>query len=953
MNQPSAPSSSPEETELLGCLRDRRAFWLYGFQGCGKTRFIRQAADKLDLAHTVEIVSLYPQTSKEQWCDKLFDALPDAADTPPSPKEDVESIWRGWCERYAEHAAAVFVVIDGWQWMPAELHRRGAELLGRDGLACGFVACAAPRTYLCTAQILSLDVIECPLRPRLREDRLVRAALCRDLFEGLSDECVGEVAPLVHLPRPLSPDVIWRHFDRSMVLPALDRGLLYEHIDSVAVAQPLRAGLCALLEPRAEQWVELLACMWEVFRAAAEAAGHGSVAPGLVQATLEVFAQASMVLDEPSSSERAWLKEVMLGLDAHFRTLLTPSRLPAALEALELIPSQLLQAMPVARLRLGQCLPAAGRTHEADRLLDGLVRMKHTDAGKRAFLWTQMFAALGGNADEAIDALRDFLDERVEPGEPLDAVARLVLTRILTTRGLFRQALPVAKDGIRAARANRAMRDLHMLRTMHGMCLALTGDRDAGVELVRDACDTLHELGFELAHAEARHLLATLYLELGAYDKARVELRAVRPEYERLRDTRNLKMLQVKEHIIALSLDEEQPPCWTDLDKTPAPTEWSLYQAELSFAQALHAMRSGDTPLALDSLQRSVDEHLTRGNVQALRRLLAHYLPLLLDNVEFARTRSLLTSLDAERLAEQDLGEVNGLLVDATWLTGDFGHWGLSGEALAVGGPATLFPRAMGHTACEAVDAWAGQWEATVCAKAYDGPRDSGPPLCAELAALRRGWQKLWDQDQVGMRRALKVCEELDLEGSLFGFLRGLLHHVARVDRRCETPRRRSDMLEFWRRLSPMHVIHQLGFWEHLLEQAGAQMPEALAATLCEWLDIVQKWRIDGAMLIDEELGEVLIADRRIALGADTVAFSVLCHLAGHARGGEPVAVDDLFTAVWDRPYNPLSSKSNVYVTIANLRQALDIDDEHDSVIQLDRGVGYSIGVPVVVAPTK
>ncbi|QDG53617.1 hypothetical protein FIV42_23585 [Persicimonas caeni] len=949
MKRPLEPPLSPGETDLRACLRDRRAFWLYGFEGCGKTAHLRRATDGLDTAHNVEIVSLYPDTSTEAWATKLFEALPDATNLGVEAA-DLETTWQRWCDIYAEHRDDIFVVIDGWQWMPAELRRLGAERVLRDGLSCGFVACAAPRTYLRTAQVLRLDVIECPPFVPQQDSSTVLAALCRDLLEGLTDESKRALAPLAHLPCPLDSAVVWSHFDRDALLPALEVGLLYEHIGSVTVAPPLKAALTDMLEPTGEQWMELLECIWDVFCAADRETDCGTVDPALLQATLDVFARASRALEDPSEAERTFLKEVMASLDAHFRTLLTPTRLPAALAALEQIPSRLQQAMPAARLRLGQCLTAAGRSDEADRLLDGLVRMKHTDAGKRAFLWTQMFAALGGDADAAIEALETFLDERIEPGEPLDAVARLVLARILTTRGMFRRAIDVAGDGIHAARANEAVRDLHMLRTMRGMSLALTDERDAGIDLVNDACDTLRDLGFELAYVEARHILATLYLELGEYENARAELQTVRPEYERLRDTRNLQLVDLEEHIIALLLAEDEPPPRAELTMTPAPSDWSYFGAELNFAEALHAIHQGDAAAALDRLHKSVHAHLSRGNLQALRRLLRHYLPLLLDSGEFSKARELLSALDAARLAEQRMRDIAGLIIDALWLSGDFGEWDMCDDVIEVGGPPTLFPRSLGHAAAETMGAWMERWEHTVAGEAGPISNNSGIVGCSELAPLYRGWQKLWAGDLVGSRRELLLCEELDLEGSLFGFLRGLLHHAVRADPRADMLRWHAEMLEFWRRLSPMIVLQQLGFWEKLLDRRRTDMAPALAETLESWLDIIQKWRVEGAMLVDESLGAVFIDGRRIELGNDTVAFSALSFLAKRAPDAPPVAVDELFEAVWDRPFNPQSSHNNVYVTIGNLRQELDLDDASKSVIHLERGVGYSISMPVVVA---
>lgn len=958
MKRPSDPLLSPGMTELRPCIQDRRAFWLYGFAGCGKTDRLRQVVDRLDTAHTVEIISLYQDTSTAAWATKLFDVFPDAIDDVDAT--DIELTWRRWCERYSEYSDDIFVVFDGWQWMPGELRRHGVELLLRDDLACGFVACAAPRTYLRTAQVLQLDVFECPPSSRQQHEPKVRAAICRDLLDGLGDECRRALAPLAHLPCPLDSEAVWKSFERAPLLAAVDVGLLYEHLGSVTVAQPLQAALTDMLEPSGAQWLELLECVRDVFAAADQPTDHGTIDPALLQATLDVFAKASRALEDPPEAERAFLKEVMSGLDTHFRTLLTPTRLPAALAALEQIPSRLLQAMPAARLRLGQCLTAAGRTAEADRLLDGLVRMKHTDAGKRAFLWKQMFAALvgeaGDGADEAIDALEDFLDKRIEPGEPLDAVARLVLARILTTRGMFRRAIDVAEDGIRAARATEVVRDLHMLRTMRGMSLALTVERDAGIELVNDACNTLRDLGFKLAHVEARHILATLYLELGEYEKARAELQTVRPEYERLRDIRNLQMVDVKEHIIALLLDEDEPPPRAELAKTPAPSDWSYYRAELDFAEALHAIHRGDAAAALDGLHKSVHTHLSRGNLQALRRLLRHYLPLLLDSGEFSKARELLSALDAARLSEQRLSEqrtrdVAGLLIDTLWLTGDFGEWDMCDDVIEVGGPPTLFPRSLGHAPAEPMAAWMERWEHTVAGEADQISANTEVVGCSELAPLYRGWHRLWADDMVESRRELLLCEELDLEGSLFGFLRGLLHHAVQADPRADMLRWRAEMLEFWQRLSPMIVIQQLGFWEKLLDRRRSDMAPRLADTLDRWVDVIQKWRVEGAMLVDEALGDVFMEGRRVSIGTDTVGFSVLCHLARRAPNDEPVPVDELFEAVWERPYNPPSSNSNVYVTIGNLRQELDLDDGRESVIRLERSVGYSINVPVVLAP--
>jgi DNA-binding winged helix-turn-helix (wHTH) protein/tetratricopeptide (TPR) repeat protein len=991
-------------------LEEGRSFWLYGLKGCGKTHRLERAVEAVSDEQSVQVVTLFPEMTLTQWSEALFDALPASAESPstqptsPQPS-DVEDRWRRWCELYVQHADAVFVVIDGWQWMPRALLRHGVQMLFHQGASCGFVACATPHTYLWADQILKLDIIKCPLLDEHEEQQMVctlfaerdclelydayarfardrtghpmhqlavarglieeadrgddfarqvQLGLCRNLLEAFDRECIEALSPLAHLGYPMSPHVLWRYFERDTVLSAIECGALYEDLDTVVVPAALSGALAQTLKPSDDQWWQLLHCMWDTYLAASAHAGDAAVDPALVQALLGVFSKTSQVGEE-TEEQRAFLVEVMGGIDDEFRTLLAIPRLPAALQALEAIPARLHGAMPAARFRLSQSLSASGRKNEADKLLRGLLRMKNTDVGKRAFLWTQMFAAYEGNADEAVTALMAFLDERVEPGDPLDTVARLVLTRILTFRGFFRQALPIVRGGIRSARGNGAIRDLHLLRNLHGMCLSFTGERETGLPLMHDACDTLQRLDMELAHVEARHILATVYFELEEYEKARVEARTARAEYERLDDQRNLRMLEVKEHLIALSLGEEEPPPWSELDKAPAATEWSYYQAELSFADALHAKRRGDEELTLRNLRSAFQNHLARGNVQALGRLLRHYLPLLLERMAFVQTRELLASLDRHHLQERELGEITTGLIDAVWLTGDFVEWEVTCATLVEGAPQQLFPRSATHSPTTRIAGWADQWEGVVCGEARGFEDFSGLAGSAQLGALHRGWAAIWKGDIAACRRALLLCEEIDLEGTLFGFLRGLLHwsisRTAGGTQAADGLRWRAEILEFWRRLSPQMTVHQLNFWEGLLERKGDQMPEILSHALERWLGTIQQWRIEQAMLIDEELGIVFIGEHRHDLGSDTITFSVLSYLAHHQHDDEPVSVGDLFEDVWERTYNPPSSNSSVYVTIGNLRQELDGDARRESVIRLERGEGYALDIPTVLAP--
>lgn len=927
--------------------------------------------------------------------------------------EEAENLWRSFVRAYSEQSEESFLVVDGWQWMPSSLHRLGVEVLLREGLSCGLVSSATPYSYLRADQVVRFDVIQNSPLPLEEEERLMgalftrqgspdllenyRAAqmgsighpilamltaqsllestgsgelevstinrphglavnqrvglrFCETFLDDLDGPCRRALAVIAHCAVALPGDLLWLHLDRSLLGPAMNAGILEENLSTVTIADPLKGTIPALLIPERADWWLLLRILWENFQRERANSNSSALDPDLVQTLLNGFSQSCQTGIE-TDQERAFLVEVFDGIDPELRALYTDRRLPAILKAIEEIPAQVLGAMPSLRFRLSQCLMMVGRRSEADKILRGLLRMKNTDVGKRAFLWTQMFAAFEGQADEVIKELITFLKDRVEHGEELDTIAHRVLVIVLTMRGSFRRALPIAGAGVRSARASGSIWDLHLLRNLQGMCLAFTGDQERGLALMHDACESLQRLGMEQPHAEARHLLATVYLELEKYSEARQELRQVRAEYERFQDQRNLRMIDVKSHLIALSLGEEEPPPWSELDETPADTEWSYYQAELSFAEALHSMRRGEKGKVLESLQHSLREHLTRGSVQALGRILRLYLPLILEQSALPKGRELLENLETHHFQERDFGPTAERLVDLIWLTGDFGDWNLVETALGNGthleSRKTLFPRPTNHVPSQSVTLWVKSWEGVPEGEFL--PLDEGS---SELRALQQAWIAMTAGNLIDCRRSLLQSEPVDLRGSLFGFLRAVLHQAISEKGGTKELRWQEEILQFWYRLPPPIVVQQLNYWEDLLQRRGPDFPQGLVETLKSWLTTIQRWRVEKALLLDETLGEVYFGGKHHHLGVDTIPFSLLSFLARRPDLREPVCVEELFESVWERRYSPPSSNSSVYVTIGNLRQILDFEGTTGSVIGLERGKGYYLDVPVVIAPS-
>lgn len=928
------------EIRVKQCLEQRRAFWLCGLQGIGKARAVRDLVVRSAAAHRLEVVSLAPGDEDGGWAEALFGVFDE-----PGPAGGAMAVWRAWCERLADAGEGLFVVVDGWRWTPSAIRGDGPAWLLRRGLSCGFVAASAPMSLVGAEAMQHLEVID--YRPS--DEGLEagwREAICVELLDELPAGCKRELAVGARVAHPISPARYWTIFDRGELRPALERGLLQERVGGVVMDPQWREVVAELLEPTGEQTWALLECIWDSFEEHAEKTWPRDPDISRVATLLECFAMAAEAEAAGPESSREDLREVMAGLDEHFHLLLTPEFVSPALNALERVPAGLMQEMPAARFRLAQCLSAGPRGAQAHQLLEGLTRMSSTVAGKRAFLWRQMLRALRGEGEAAIAALWEFREHRLDLDDPLESLTSLVLARMLTTRGKFEQAIEVTTAGIRAAKVHGATRDLHTLRVFEGMSRALSDERVRGVAMAEDACDRLAELGMVHARAEAVHVLATLFLELGEPERAGVALDEAKRVYERLGDMRNLLMVRVKRAIVAMERGErlEEAPS-VGLARSQVMPVWPYLQAEAEFADGLFELGSGGRVAALEHLRCAWALHLEVGNLGAMPRVLGRYLPLLLESGDVLGCREVLSKASELGVSERARRVLGGASLSAMSLAGDLGAWEVFGQTLAVGAEPTLFPRSAEVKKRQGLPDWERAWHRVVRGEAVEEPEYG-----AVLMPLFRAWRFAWAGDLVASRRQLFAADQVELRGSLFGFLRGLLAHGLRT---CEPTRlagARRDMIGFWRSLSPMLVLQQLGFWDDLLAQTRERRACGVFEALEAWLAVVDAWRVEEAMLVDAELGEVYWSGDRVDLGRETVAFEALCELARVAeRGGRWIGVRELFEAVWRRPFNPESSPNNVYVAIGHLRQMLD-GDSAESVISLERGVGYRLDVPVVLA---
>ncbi|RVU41055.1 response regulator transcription factor [Lujinxingia sediminis] len=985
-------------------LREDHPFWLHGVAGSGKSQMLRDALHATGAR--VQVVALpalapgerWEELTRRRWAGALFEAV---GEPPPTGigvgGEDARVVWEAWCAQVAGRR----VILEGWEWMPPEVRAFGPLRLLERRACAGVVARGAPRVFLPVGEVVRLEVIACEAwhveqeralvdayvirrgrqelvgrypagacsvghpghalsvaaalvaRPPGQEppeeaeiERLSEAlgeALGRELVQAMEPGELALLAGMAALKRALYARAFWRHIDRDEVRRALEQGLLVEELDQVRLATSLLARLEAPALTHAQHW-RLLQVVLDDFEARERLAPGGYAFAEDVLVLLRAFAlvcaDPALVEEELNEEQTRSFEELCSRIHKASRQLSARRYALEAQACLQRAPDWVLRAIPEVRLRLGQLLRRVGRVAEGDKLLRSLLRLRKHETGKRAFLWAQTMAANEGCADEAIEALRDFIAS-LDREDPLYAFACLTLARVLMERGAFRSALSVLEEGIYTAGAD--IWTLELLRSWQGMCLCFTGEPEAALYQVSDAVERLAVPGLELAQAEALHVLGTMYFELERYDHAREVLRRSGALYVRFGDVRNLKMVEVAECLISLMLGEEDPPDRAELARTPAASYWAYYQAELSFAEAVHALRSGERAVARERFAEAVHQHQVSGSMHALWRVLRSYAPLLMEGGEVGPARELVAILGSPAARESAPEEAPEALRALAGLGGDLSMWAhIEAGAPDTAGAPTLLPR--DERGGRWLMRWRECWEEVLTHPSGPLPREI--EAYPELGAVARAWRALAQGDTLACRRELVQSQELTLAGSLFGMVRGLLYLALGSE---ALPTQRAEMLAFWRSLSSAQVVEQLRYWEALQRSGALDLdPErVLSRTLMRWLTIVERWRVNGELLIDRGRGVVYAGERYHELGADTMGFAMLCFLA--ERQPERVPMEALFEGVWQRSFSPPSSTNSVYVTVRALRQELDDGQCAESLIGVERGEGYVLRVPAML----
>jgi hypothetical protein len=977
----------PLVDELERCLAARTCFWLYGSPWSGKTLRLKQALKNLandEGRPTIERVALEESMTTSQLARALL-----------SPLGRLESwsgedLWTTFLDAYEQLREEVFVVFDGWQWMPPTVRHHGARELLLRGLRAGFVSRASAVSYLgvehavgiehlhtegldddevqgkleeigVNVELSSVDAVTAGVREEVRRfpvyvaavghalshrpasdwnaemGRVLYLEVARGLLQSLSGELPRELDLLGYLRRPLPRRVFWAHFDRERWQGAVDQGLLVEHVDTVEVCPVFVEALLARKPARADEWSLLLGCLGDSYEVWPDWDGYSDL--------LHAFAD-TLRFGEVPESDGDLIGGVVKILDRDFAGYLNLARVGLLLERFEEIPFVFLRRFPVLQFRLAQCLSLAGRRAESQRLVNALLDITTDDVGKKAFLWKWMNSGSEGDVEQAITALTDFVTSKVEPGEPLDVTARVVLSRLLIGRGYYRQALPVALEGVRAAKSQVSTRDYHLLKNLYGVCLCACGDYPSGRAMMEQACDALEQLQLTTAHVEARHTMASQCFEQGDFPSARAAFHVVRPLYEALKDERNLQLITLSEAVIDV-YEGKDVGMAVDLLLPPTQQFWPYLEAERAFLRGLIDRREHGQEHAVEQFEQAFDIHLRGGSVWVLRRILREYVPAIIARGDYVRARKVIGQLDGEQVREQDFGAIRSHLVDLVGWTGDLASAQRLGLDAHDPTQIRLMPCWPGVSPCPAVSQWMACWEHLLTGG--DGAEvEQG---MTALGALRTALEQVLEGDMRHGSRSLLLASNLPVEGTLFGFIRGLLLSVAGDPRGLNQAR--AEMLSYWIGLPSPLMLQQLEWWERVLERTPESAPDTYRLALGRWLECVQRWRVDRALLIDEGRGVVCFGQRQCDLGADSVNFALLRCIARtstdrYGDSGAIIGIEEIFEEVWHRPFNPKSSKNNVYVGIRTLRQELAVLDETYEFIELERGHGYRLTSPVV-----